>query len=141
MSKGKLPIDLECIVLGKIDLLVDRGIYKDRAEFFSSATGAALDKHSIEFEDFVHHNHTRTDEKGTSLLYAFGKGSLTKSDIEKHISGNSKLSIRVIGVLSVSKKVTTEEIMHVVRSCKVYGKIIASKPVKEALENLYDKKG
>jgi Arc/MetJ-type ribon-helix-helix transcriptional regulator len=46
----KIPINMSAVDLGKVDLLVQEGLYSNRTDFIRTAIRSQLDKHSVEIQ-------------------------------------------------------------------------------------------
>ncbi len=118
----KITINMSAVDLGKVDLLVQEGLYSNRTDFIRTAIRNALDKHNVEIQQSV----TR---------HAFGIGIIhyDKSEFEEFKSQGKKLQIRIIGMLDLSGKITPELADAVVESVQVRGIFQAPEDVKKVL--------
>src|SRR5258708_2876004 len=118
----KLTVNLGPVDLGQIELLVEHGFYANRAEFIRLAIHDQLSKHT----DTV---------RETTLRQAAVVGAMTYTRrlLEQHRAGKKRLSLRVVGILSIADDVTAELAREVIDSVMVRGIFRASKAVKDAL--------
>ena len=72
--------------LGKIDLLVQEGLYSNRTDFIRTAIRNLLDKHNLEIQQSVARH-----------SYAIGVLSYDRSDLEKRKGKGEKIKNRHIG--------------------------------------------
>jgi Arc/MetJ-type ribon-helix-helix transcriptional regulator len=134
MKTEKVSVNLSPVELGQIDYLVERGLFDNRSDFIRTAARKSLEGHSGDFRQFLEPEHLK--EETVSRTFTVGVIALTKGEVGALIAKGRKLRIRVIGLFTVSGSITPEEIRQVVLSCKVHGKLMASKEVKEALREL-----
>jgi Arc/MetJ-type ribon-helix-helix transcriptional regulator len=118
----KVTINISAVDLGKIDLLVQEGLYSNRTDFIRTAIRAQMEKHSFEIQQAV-----------TRHSYAIGVLSYNRADFEKRKLKNEKFKIAIIGLLHLQNDITPELASEVVDSIQVRGILIASEAVKAAL--------
>jgi len=134
MKTEKVSVNLSPVELGQIDCLVERGLFDSRSDFMRSAARKSLDNYSDEFQKFLNPEHL--SEERTGLWFTIGITAFTKNEVKNFIESNKKVNIRVIGLLSIPNSITPDEIKQVVKSCKVHGKLMASKEIKETLREI-----
>jgi Arc/MetJ-type ribon-helix-helix transcriptional regulator len=118
----KITINMNAVDLGKVDLLVQEGIYSNRTDFIRSAIRSQLDKHQFEIQQTV-----------VRQSYVIGVLSYDGPDMERYRSKNEKVKIHVIGVLNLAADIDPEMAGQVIESIKVRGVFNASQAVKDAL--------
>jgi Arc/MetJ-type ribon-helix-helix transcriptional regulator len=118
----KITINMSAVDLGKVDLLVQEGLYSNRTDFIRTAIRNALDKHNAEIQQSV-------------VRHAFGIGMFhyDRKDFEKIMASGKKLVISIIGMLDLSYNITPELADEVVESVQVRGIFQASEEVKKIL--------
>jgi Arc/MetJ-type ribon-helix-helix transcriptional regulator len=118
----KLTINLNPVDLGQIELLVDQGFYANRAEFIRSAIAAQLTRHA------------RTVREATSR-YGLVVGAMTfgRRELERHRESGKRLSLKVVGYLSIADDVPAELAREAIEAVSVRGIFKASREVKDAL--------
>ena len=118
----KITINMSAVDLGKVDLLVQEGLYSNRTDFIRTAIRNTLDKHNVEIQQSV-------------IRHAFGIGMFhyDRSDFEKVKASGKKLVISIIGMLDLSNNITPELADEVVESVQVRGIFQASEDVKKIL--------
>ncbi len=118
----KVTINMNVVDLGKVDLLVQEGVYANRTDFIRTAIRNQLDKHNFEIQQTI----SRKSFVIGVLLY-------NHVDLEKHRARKEKLNLRVIGLLTLDKDISVELAREVIESIDVRGVFNASPALKEAL--------
>jgi len=118
----KITINMSAVDLGKIDLLVQEGMYSNRTDFIRTAIRNQLDKHNLEIQQTV-----------ARYSYVIGVLSYSRSDLEKKMAKGEKLKIAVLGLLHLHDDITVDVVNAVIESVQVRGMFIASNEVKAAL--------
>jgi len=121
-DQEKITINMSAVDLGKIDLLVQEGLYSNRTDFIRTAIRNLLDKHDLEIQQSVTRN-----------SYAIGVLGYDKSDFEKFKASGEKKNVSVIGLLHLSNDISPELAREVIESIQVRGVFHASEQVKVAL--------
>ncbi len=118
----KITINMSAVDLGKVDLLVQEGLYSNRTDFIRTAIRNLLDKHTLEIQQSV-------------LRHSYDIGALVydKTDFEKHRIKGEKIKLTVVGVLHLGGDISPELARQVVESIEVRGIFHASEAVKAAL--------
>ena len=118
----KITINMGTVDLGKIDLLVEEGFYGNRTDFIRTAIRNQLGRHESEMNQTI----TRKNMAVGALHY-------NAKDLEKSLAAGHKLSISVVGVLSISHDTSPDLASQVIESVTVHGVFRASQAVKDAL--------
>jgi len=118
----KITINLGPADLGRLDLLVDQGIYSSRSDAIRTGVRNLFEKHQDVIDDV---------KKRTSAV--LGVLVLGKSDLEKALSSGKKLSLNIIGMLVLKEDVTPELASRAIESVRVHGAFRAPEGVKKAL--------
>jgi hypothetical protein len=128
----KLTINLSPTEVGQIDYLVERGLYANRSDFIRLAIRKQTESHAGDINQFLAPAVPETDR----LRYFGGLGllRLTRAYVENLITFGAKVHISVMGALSIDKAITPEQFALVMAFCKVYGKIFASKEIKQLIK-------
>ena len=121
-DQEKITINMSAVDLGKIDLLVQEGLYSNRTDFIRTAIRNLLDKHDLEIQQSVTRN-----------SYAIGVLGYDKSDFEMFKARGEKKNVSVIGLLHLSNDISPELASEVIESIQVRGVFHASEQVKAAL--------
>ncbi len=118
----KITINMSAVDLGKVDLLVQEGLYSNRTDFIRTAIRNTLDKHNLEIQQSV-----------TRHSYTIGVLYYSKSDFEKYRQRGEKIKMTVVGLLHLANDITPELARAAVESIEVRGIFNASEEVKAAL--------
>lgn len=118
----KITINMSAVDLGKVDLLVQEGLYSNRTDFIRTAIRNQLDKHTFELQQSV-----------TRHSYVIGALVYDRSDLEKHRREGNKIEMKVIGFLHLADDIPPELALEVIESVQVRGVFHASEIVKAAL--------
>jgi len=118
----KVTINMSAVDLGKIDLLVQEGLYSNRTDFIRTAIRSQMEKHAFEIQQSV-----------TRHSYAVGVLTYNRADFEKRKQNNEKLSIAVVGMLHLQNDISPQLASEVIESIQVRGVLIASEAVKAVL--------
>ena len=119
----KITINVSAVDLGKIDLVVQEGLYSNRTDFIRTAIRNLLDKHNLEIQQSV-----------TRHSFAVGAMSYNKADLEKFKSKGEKIKVSLVGFLNLANDISPELAREVIESIQVRGVFHASEAVKAALE-------
>jgi len=123
MAQGeKLTINLTPVDLGRIEVLVEQGFYANRAEFIRTAINHQLEKHA---------EHVKETTAREGLVV--GALSFGRAELERYRKTGKRMSIKVIGYVSIADDVPVALAIQVVESLTVRGVFRASPEVKEAL--------
>lgn len=118
----KITINMNAVDLGKVDLLVQEGVYANRTDFIRTAIRSQLEKHSFEVQQTV-----------TRHSYVIGVLLYNHKDLEERRAKGIKLSISVVGILTLDDGISPELAAEVIESVQVRGVFNASQAVKAAL--------
>jgi Arc/MetJ-type ribon-helix-helix transcriptional regulator len=118
----KITINMNVVDLGKVDLLVQEGVYSNRTDFIRTAIRNLLDKHSFEIQQTV-----------TRHSYVIGVLLYDRAYLERCQAKGEKLNIRIVGVLVLDKDIPVDLAADVIESVQVRGVFNASEAVKAAL--------
>ena len=118
----KITINMSAVDLGKVDLLVQEGLYSNRTDFIRTAIRAQLDKHNLEIQQSVIRN-----------SYVIGVLFYDSSDLEKYKLKGEKVKMTVVGLLHLANDISPELACDVIESIQVRGIFQASEQVKAAL--------
>jgi len=136
MKTEKVSVNLSPVELGQIDCLVERGLFDSRSDFMRASARKTLDGYDDELQRFLKPDHLKADD--ADLWFTVGITGFSKKDFIAFINSGKKINIRVIGLLKISDSITPDEVLQVVKSCKVHGKIVANKDIKETLRQIED---
>ena len=119
----KITINVSAVDLGKIDLVVQEGLYSNRTDFIRTAIRNLLDKHNLEIQQSV-----------TRHSFAVGAMGYNKADLERFKSKGEKLKVTLVGFLQLANDISPELASEVIESIQVRGVFHASEAVKAALD-------
>ena len=122
--QNKIEIDLEPEVVGKIDALIESGLYENRLSFLNNAINQLLDIHQNTINEFE-----------TKKGFVLGLLHYSAKELEKIVSEGKKLQIRVIGGLSISHDVTPELADRAIERINMAGVFRAAPEIKTTLES------
>ena len=118
----KITINMSAVDLGKVDLLVQEGLYSNRTDFIRTAIRSQLEKHTFEIQQSITRN-----------SYVIGVVTYCRSDFEKYKAKNEKIKITVIGLVHFQDDIPSDLATEVIESIQVRGIFVASEAVKTAL--------
>lgn len=118
----KITINMPAVDLGKIDLLVQEGMYSNRTDFIRTAIRSQMDKHTSEIQQSVKRH-----------SYVIGVLIFNRADFEKLKNKNEKLNIAIVGLLHLQEDISPELAAEVVERIKLRGIFSASEAVKAAI--------
>lgn len=118
----KITINMNAVDLGKIDLLVQEGVYSNRTDFIRTAIRAQLEKHTLEIQQTV----TRYSQVIGLLVY-------NRADLEKRKADGVKLRIAVVGILRLESDISPELAREVIETVQLRGVFDAAEEIKAAL--------
>jgi Arc/MetJ-type ribon-helix-helix transcriptional regulator len=118
----KITINLNAVDLGKIDLLVQEGLYSNRTDLIRTAIRNQIDRHSLEVEQAI-------------VRYSFQIGviNFTREQLEKYKARGEKINTTVIGSLQFASDIPPELAMETIASIRLRGVFDASADIKTAL--------
>lgn len=118
----KITINMNVVDLGKVDTLVQEGVYSNRTDFIRTAIRNLLDKHNLEIQQTVSRN-----------SFAIGVLIYDRSDLEKVKARGERIKFNIIGMLSLDKDIPVDLADEVIEIVQVRGVFNASEPVKAVL--------
>ncbi|MBE0636176.1 CopG family transcriptional regulator [Candidatus Bipolaricaulota bacterium] len=118
----KITINLGPVDLGRIDILVEQGLYSNRTDAIRSAIRTLLDRH----EPVIHDISVRKSFSLGVLVY-------NQKDFERFKAEGRRVSIHVIGHLTLARDIDPELARETIESISVRGVFRASDQLKEAL--------
>src|SRR4030042_4874886 len=93
----KITINMPAVDLGKIDLLVQEGLYSNRTDFIRTAIRSQVEKHSLEVQQFVARH-----------SYGIGVFGYTRADFERLQQRGEKIKFNIVGVLNLAQDIPSE---------------------------------
>lgn len=123
MSSEKVSFNISVVDLGKIHMLVDKGVYTNRTDFITKAILNELNRN----EDVIEQTKDKHD-------FAIGIMKYSRDDVEKMILNNKKMTVHVLGMLILDKTVDLELAKSAFNKIVVFGKYMGPNDVKEHFE-------
>jgi Arc/MetJ-type ribon-helix-helix transcriptional regulator len=111
MDTEKVCVNLPAAELGKIDVLVARGLFSSRTDLIRDGIRRTLDENS----EVVRH----VSSGGARIGYQI----LAKSELEMAKRGGTRLSIFVIGVLRIPTNVTPALADETIELIQIFGSL------------------
>jgi Arc/MetJ-type ribon-helix-helix transcriptional regulator len=119
----KITINLGFVDLGHIDLLVEDGFYSNRTDFIRSAIRSQLATHAEQSRKSI-----------IRQTLELGLRHYSKADLEQMARDGGKLSIKVLGLVTIAPDVSPELARATIDSITILGAFHASREVKTALD-------
>jgi len=118
----KITINMSVVDLGKIDLLVQEGLYSNRTDCIRTAIRSQIKTHDFELQQSV-------------SRHSFGIGvfHFNRQDLEKVKAEGKSLTITAIGLLHLSDDISPELAAETIEKVRVRGVFRASDAVISAL--------
>ncbi|MFC2078382.1 CopG family transcriptional regulator [Candidatus Bipolaricaulota bacterium] len=120
----KITINLGPVDLGRIDVLVEQGLYSNRTDAIRTAIRNLLDRHESVIQD-----------ASVRKSFVFGVEVLSRKGMEKWRAEGRKVALHIVGSLSIASDVTPELARDTIESIWVRGVFRAPADVKAALED------
>ncbi len=125
MASEKVSFNLSISDLGKIQLLVDKGVYSSRTDFLTKAVVHEM----LRNEDTIEKEKSKFD-------WTVGISGYSLKDFMKYRDAGEKISVFVIGVLIIDSKIPLNLAKEVIDKVVVHGKVVASDEVKNYLKEI-----
>lgn len=118
----KITINLGPVDLGRIDVLVEQGLYSNRSDAIRSAIRTLLDRHEPVIKDV-----------SVRKSFSIGVSIYTASDLRQWKEEGRRVSLHIIGHLTLSRDIDPELARETIESISVRGVFRASDQLKQAL--------
>lgn len=118
----KITINMSAVDLGKMDLLVQEGLYSNRTDFIRTAIRSQIEKHNLEVQQSIIRN-----------SYGIGVFIYNREDLERRKANGEKLKITCVGLLHLAADIPASLADEVIESVQVRGVFQASEQVKAVL--------
>ncbi len=115
----KITINLEPVDLGRIDVLVEQGLYSNRTDLIRTAIRNQLARHEAVIDDVV-----------VKQSFAVGVMHFGRGELEQRRADGERLSVRVVGMLHVASDVDASLAQETIESVVVHGVFRAPGDVK-----------
>jgi len=120
----KITINLSPVDLGRIDVLVEQGLFSNRTDLIRSAIRTLLSKEERVIEDVT-----------TRKSFSIGVIMLNRRDLERLREEKKKVAYRIIGSLMLSKDIDPDLARETIESISVRGSLRMSAKLREALKD------
>lgn len=120
----KITINLGPVDLGRIDILVEQGLYSNRTDAIRTGIRNLLDRHEPMLQEIR-----------VRKAYSLGVLTYNQADLKRWQAEGKRVSIHVIGHLSLAKDVDPDLARETIESIRVRGVFRATNEVKAALVN------
>lgn len=110
MNTEKMSVNVNIVDLGKIDLLIDKGLYNNRTDFFNTAISTELSKNELITQQYI-----------GKYQFDIGFIKYSKEQLEALAIKNIKIDINVIGRLCISPDVSLELSVKTINKIRVFG--------------------
>ncbi len=121
----KITVNLNVVDLGKIDMLVDEGLYTNRADFLRAA---------IRNEIRLHERHI--EQIATTKSYFMGVCMLDAAHFQRRLEEGKMSEITGVGMLIIAKDVSPALAEQTISYVKIWGKSSIPDDVRERLQQL-----
>lgn len=118
----KITINLGPVDLGRIDVLVEQGLYSNRTDLIRTAIRSQLDRHDQVIRD-----------QAVKWSFVLGVEVVTRSRLEEVRKEGKRISLRVIGSLKLEDDIDPELALKTIESIRIRGSLRAPEGVRVAL--------
>jgi Arc/MetJ-type ribon-helix-helix transcriptional regulator len=118
----KITINLGPVDLGRIDVLVEQGLYSNRTDLIRTAIRNQLDRHEPVIQAHA-----------VKWSFVLGVETVTRSTLEELRKQGKKMSLRVIGMLKLDDNIDPELARETIEAIRVRGSFHAPPAVRAAL--------
>lgn len=124
MNTEKMSVNVNIVDLGKVDLLIKKGLYNNRTDFLQTAISTELIKNERITEQYIN-----------KYQFDIGFVKYSKNDLLLLATEDIKIDINVLGRLVISSDVSLELLLKTVNKIHVLGIFKASEEIKNHLKN------
>lgn len=118
----KITINLSPVDLGRIDVLVEQGLYSNRTDLIRTAIRNQLDRHEPVIQAHA-----------VKWSFTLGSEVITRSTLEDLKRNGKNISLRVIGMLKLADDIDPEIARETIEAIRVRGSFHAPPAVRDAL--------
>jgi len=118
----KITINMGPVDLGRLDVLVEQGVYTNRTDAIRTAIRNLLDHHEPVIREVT-----------VRRSFVLGALILNRVDLLNQLKQGKRLAINIIGLLSLSSDIDAQLALDAIESICVRGVFRAPAEVKEAL--------
>jgi Arc/MetJ-type ribon-helix-helix transcriptional regulator len=120
----KITINMSVVDLGKVDLLVQEGLYSNRTDFIRTAIRGQIKTHDFEVQQSVQRH-----------SFGIGVYHFSREDLEQVKADGKSLTITTIGLLHLADDISPELAADTIDEIRVRGAFRAPESVKQALSD------
>lgn len=120
MSSEKVSFNISIVDLGKIHMLIDKGVYTNRTDFITKAITSELNRN----EEVI-----RQSKKGRE--FAIGIIKYSRSDLESILQKNKKITIHALGLLAFDDDIDLDLAIATISKIVVFGKFVGPQAIKD----------
>lgn len=124
MNTEKVSVNVNVVDIGKIELLIEKGIYTNKTDFLTKAITNELNKNENILDSTI-------KEIDTDVHLQIGKVTYNKEKLLKIKNNNTGMKLYVIGRLTIENDVSLELAKETLLSIKVFGPAKMSPDLKE----------
>ena len=125
----KITINLGPVDLGRIDILVEQGLYSNRTDLIRTAIRNQLDRHEPVIQAHA-----------VKWSFVLGVETVTRSTLEELRRQGKKISLRVIGMLKLADDIDPQLARETIEVILIRGSFHASPILREALADRINKR-
>ena len=118
----KITINLGPVDLGRIDVLVEQGLYSNRTDLIRTAIRNQLDRHEPVIQAHA-----------VKWSFTLGSEVITRSSLQKLKEEGKKVSLRVIGMLKLADDIDPQLARETIEVIRIRGSFHAPPALREAL--------
>ena len=118
----KITINLGPVDLGRIDVLVEQGLYSNRTDLIRTAIRNQLDRHESVIQAHA-----------VKWSFVLGVETITRSTLEELRKEGKKASLRIIGMLKLADDIDPELARETIKAIHIRGSLRSPAAVREAL--------
>jgi len=120
----KITINVGPVDLGRVDVLVDQGLYANRTDLIRTAIRNLLDRHEPVIANVAR-----------KWAFTVGAQHVSRKELEELREEGKKLVVRALGSLTIAKDVDPDLARDVIDSISVFGSFRAPAEVRRAIED------
>ena len=131
METEKVCVNLSAGELGKLDLLVAKGIYVNRTDAIRAALRREFD--DLDWDHEMERELGAADRPGPYGAFGIGYFVLRAEDLEAAVAQNDKVNVVCAGIVVIDDDVSPDLADRAIGRLHVFGSLRGPKPVRERL--------
>lgn len=124
MNTEKVSVNVNVVDLGRIELLIEKGLYTNKTDFILKAINNELIRNEAIIDNAI-------KELDTDVHIQIGKVNYTAEKLHKLKASNAAVKLYVIGRLTIDDDVSLELAKYTLLSIHVFGPCKMPKELKE----------